>query len=37
MNSLDIFHPLTAQWFAQAIGTPTAVQQEACTMLIVRL
>ena len=29
MGSLEVFHPITARWFAQAIGTPTAVQQQA--------
>jgi ATP-dependent Lhr-like helicase len=29
MNPLDIFHPLTARWFARAVGAPTAVQEAA--------
>lgn len=29
MNSLELFHPLTARWFAGAVGKPTAVQEEA--------
>jgi ATP-dependent Lhr-like helicase len=28
-NALDIFDPITARWFARAIGTPTAVQDAA--------
>ncbi len=29
MDSLDIFHKHTARWFADSIGTPTAVQEAA--------
>ena len=29
MDSLDIFHEHTARWFADSIGTPTAVQEAA--------
>lgn len=28
-NSLDLFDPITARWFSNSIGTPTAVQEEA--------
>jgi ATP-dependent Lhr-like helicase len=28
-NVLELFDPITARWFAQVIGTPTAVQEEA--------
>ncbi len=29
VNSLELFDPLTAQWFMKALGKPTAVQEEA--------
>src|SRR5688572_25404149 len=29
VDSLDIFSPATARWFARSIGTPTAVQEAA--------
>ncbi len=29
MNTLELFHPLTARWFAGSLGTPTAVQDAA--------
>ena len=29
MSSLSLFHPLTAQWFSNNLGPPTAVQEEA--------
>ena len=29
MDTLELFHPLTARWFERALGKPTAVQQEA--------
>jgi ATP-dependent Lhr-like helicase len=28
-NALNLFDPITAQWFARCIGTPTAVQEAA--------
>ena len=28
-NSLDLFDNLTKQWFTKALGSPTAVQEEA--------
>ncbi|NMA25003.1 MAG: hypothetical protein GX936_04975, partial [Clostridiales bacterium] len=28
-NSLSIFDPVTAQWFARCVGAPTAVQEAA--------
>ena len=33
MDSLNIFHPLTAQWFEKRIGTPTAVQETAWPLI----
>jgi len=29
MATLDLFHPLVRQWFAERVGTPTEVQQKA--------
>lgn len=29
LDSLSVFHPLTAKWFSQNLGTPTKVQEEA--------
>ncbi len=29
MNSLNIFHPFTRDWFSRSLGSPTQVQEEA--------
>lgn len=29
MDSLNLFHPLTRDWFSRALGSPTQVQEEA--------
>jgi len=33
MNALELFDPLTAQWFSRCIGAPTAVQEAAWPLI----